>query len=511
MKIRRRSLLAATAASALPTRLYAQASASARPRILSGVQSGDFTNDGAIVWSRSDREARMIVEYATSESFTKSVRIEGPLAQAATDYTSRVRLKNILQGQTVFYRISYQSLSDPTLVSAPVTGRFRTPPADNRDVSFVWSADTAGQGFGINPDLGGMTIYETMRKLEPDFFVHSGDTIYADNPLQPEVKLRDGTIWKNIVTEAKSKAAETMDEFRGNYRYNLLDDNLKRFNAEVPMLAQWDDHEVVDNWHNEKSLADDPRYKEKRILELIDRANRAFREYMPIEGGLNDATELFERFPYGRHLDVFRIDMRAFRNPNGPNRETTLQPILGDVQLGWLKKALKASRATWKIIAADMPLGLVVYDDWRTKTGSEAVANADDGPPLGRELEIADLLAFIKRENIRNVAWITGDVHYAATHYYDSEKAAFKNFTPFYEFVAGPLCAGGFGPNALDGTFGPQVRFQKVPPAGTFNVAPSQGSCNFGHVKIDGRSGVMTVTHRDAQGAVMHTTELTPA
>ena len=158
-----------------------------------------------------------------------------------------------------------------------------------------------------------------------------------------------------------------------------------------------------------------------------------------------------------------------------------------------------------------MPLGLVVYDDWRTKTGSEAVANADDGPPLGRELEIADLLAFIKRENIRNVAWITGDVHYAATHYYDSEKAAFKNFTPFYEFVAGPLCAGGFGPNALDGTFGPEVKFQKVPPAGTFNVAPSQGSCNFGHVKIDGRSGVMTVTHRDAQGAVMHTTELTPA
>lgn len=54
-KLRRRSLLAATAVSALPTRIYAQVSASARPRILSGVQSGDFTNDGAIVWSRSDR------------------------------------------------------------------------------------------------------------------------------------------------------------------------------------------------------------------------------------------------------------------------------------------------------------------------------------------------------------------------------------------------------------------------------------------------------------------------
>lgn len=509
--MKRRSLLVGAAATALPTRIHAQVSASARPRILSGVQTGDFTSDGAIVWSRADRDSRMIVDYATTESFANARRIEGPMAQAATDYTAHVRLKGIAPGQTVFYRVSFANLGDPSAVSAPVIGRFRTPPADDRDVSFVWSADTVGQGFGINPDLGGMTIYETMRKLEPDFFVHSGDTIYADNPLQAEMKLRDGSIWKNIVTEAKSKVAETLDEFRGNYRYNFLDDNLRQFNAEVPMLAQWDDHEVVDNWHIEKSLADDPRYKEKRIVELIARANRAFREYMPIEGGLNDASELFERFPYGRHLDVFRIDMRAFRNANGPNRETTLVPFLGDVQVDWLKKALKSSRATWKIIAADMPLGLVVYDDWRTKSGSEAVANADDGVPLGRELEIAGLLAFIKRENIKNVAWITGDVHYAATHHYDPARAAFKDFTPFYEFVAGPLCAGGFGPNALDGTFGPEVKFQKTPPAGVFNVAPSQGSCNFGHVKIDGRSGVMTVTHRDAQGAVMHTTELTPA
>jgi alkaline phosphatase D len=512
-RLRRRALLAGTgaAATAIPSRIFAQTSAAARPRQLQGVQAGDFQTDGAIVWSRSDREARMIVEYATTESFAKAVRIEGPLAQRATDYTTSLRIRNILAGQTVFYRVSYVSLDDTTLASAPVTGRFKTPPSGNRDVSFVWSADTVGQGFGINPDLGGMTIYDAMRRLEPDFFVHSGDTIYADNPLQAEMKLRDGTVWRNIVTDAKSKVAETLDEFRGNYRYNFLDDHLRKFNAEVPMLAQWDDHEVIDNWHAEKSLADDPRYKEKNILELIARANRAFREYMPIEGGLNGAAELFERFPYGPRLEIFRVDMRSFRSANGPNRRTTLEPFLGGVQVEWLKKALKASRATWKVIAAGMPLGVVVYDDWRKKSGSEAVANADDGAPLGRELEIAALLSFIKREDIRNVVWITGDVHYAATHYYDPAKATFTNFTPFHEFVAGPLCAGGFGPNALDGTFGPQVKFQKTPPAGTFNLAPSQGSCNFGHVKIDGRTGTMTVTHRDIAGTAIHATELSPA
>ena len=473
--------------------------------MLQGVQSGDFFADGAIVWSRADRPARMVVEYATTENFAHARRIEGPMAQPAGDFTTHVRLTGVAPGQTVFYRVSYAALDDPSAVSVPVVGRFRTPPADDRDVSFVWSADTAGQGFGINRDLGGMTIYETMRRLQPDFFVHSGDTIYADNPLQPEVKLKDGTVWTNIVTEAKSKVAETMDEFRGNFRYNLLDDNLRRFNADVPMLAQWDDHEVVDNWYFGKRLDGDERYREKDVTVLAERAARAFREYMPVGGG----PDFFGRFGYGPRLDVFRIDMRSFRNANGPNREVTATPILGDVQVTWLKQALKGSRATWKVIAADMPLGLVVYDDWRTKSGSEAVANADDGPPLGRELEIAGLLSFIRRESIRNVVWITGDVHYAAVHYYDPAKAAFQDFTPFHEFVAGPLCAGGFGPNALDGTFGPQVLFQKTPPPGVFNLAPSQGSCNFGHVKIDGRTGTMTVTHRDAHGAVMHTTELT--
>ena len=60
-----------------------------------------------------------------------------------------------------------------------------------------------------------------MRQLEPDLFVHCGDTIYADNPLVAELTLDDGTVWRNLVTPAKSKVAETLDEYRGNYLYNL--------------------------------------------------------------------------------------------------------------------------------------------------------------------------------------------------------------------------------------------------------------------------------------------------
>ncbi|WP_295145490.1 alkaline phosphatase D family protein [uncultured Reyranella sp.] len=510
---RRRALQGAGALAALPSRVFARTAAAARPRLMQGVQSGDVGGDGATLWSRADRPARMIVEYATTEGFTDARRIEGPLALEPTGFTSRLRLADLPPGQTIFYRIAYADPAVTSVTSDWLQGRFRTPARVPADLSFVWSADTVGQGWGINPDIGGMTIYETMRSLAPDFFVHCGDTIYADDPLFSEKRLPDGRIWKNLTTEAKSKVAETLADFRGNHLYNFLDANLRRFNAEVPMIALWDDHDVVDNWYREKRLDTDPRYREKDVGLLARYAERAFREFMPLSDGLDGPMRLYRKFSFGPPLDLFRLDMRSFRAPNGPNRQEVARKdtaFLGLEQVDWLKQALKSSTATWKIIAADMPLGLVVYDDWRRKSGFEAVANADDGPPRGRELEIAGLLSFIKRENISNVHWITADVHYPATHRYDPARAAFQDFTPFYEFVSGPLCAGGFGPNALDGTFGPEVVFQKVPPPGRFDLSPLEGSCHFGHVRIDGKSGVMTVSHRDAGGNVIHSLELVP-
>ena len=44
-----------------------------RPRITHGIQSGDISIDGGIVWARADRAARMIVEVSTTESFREIV------------------------------------------------------------------------------------------------------------------------------------------------------------------------------------------------------------------------------------------------------------------------------------------------------------------------------------------------------------------------------------------------------------------------------------------------------
>jgi alkaline phosphatase D len=503
------------------TRGRAQApAASGRVTAPQGTQVGDITGDRAILWSRADREAKMLVELSTSESFARSWTVQGPAALEDTDFTARLDLQGLPPGQRVFYRVRFLDLGDLRSESEPVTGSFATPPGGRGAVRFVWSADTVGQGWGINPDFGGMRIYETMRQVEPQFFIHSGDTIYADGPVYAEARNQDGSTWlgpdgkpwRNLVIEEKQKVAESLREFRAAYAYNLMDENLRRFNAQVPMFPQWDDHEVLNNWYWEKLLSGDKRYTEKRVSVLASRASRAFHDYMPIRQDPFERDRVYNSCRWGPSLEVFRLDMRSYRAANGDNLQPQQGPetrFLGREQIRWLKQALLASDATWKVIAADMPIGVLVFDNFVERRGSEAVAQGN-GPALGRELEIAELFTFIHRNGIRNTVWLTADLHYTAAHRYDPNRARYQDFAPFWEFVSGPLNAGTFGPNELDDTFGPEAVFVKAPEAGQVNLPPSAGMQFFGQVDIDGTSEVMTVRLKDIAGATLFTQELVP-
>ena len=491
----------------------------ARPSAAFGVTAGDVDRDRAIIWGRTDRAARMIVEYSTKGSLNQDVVrvVEQPAAIEATDFTARVDLGGLPPGQRIFYRVTFQSLEDLRVMSEPMTGAFNTPArvgapggADARDVTIAWTADTVGQGWGINPEMGGMKLYDAMRRAEPDLFIHCGDTIYADQPVLPEVKLDDGRIWKNLVTPEKSKVAETLDDFRGCHRYNLLDEHVRRFNASVSQFMIWDDHEVLDNWYPTEVLAAAARHQEKSVALLAARAKRAFLEYTPIRVDPTDPERIYRAIRFGPLVDVFGFDMRSYRGANSENRQPTLTPdsaILGSAQVSWLKRRLLSSTATWKVIASDMPLGLVVADG---PAAYEAVANKDDGPPLGREREIAELLTFIRDRRIRNVVFITGDVHYSAAHHYDPSRAAYTEFDPFWEFVAGPAHAGTFGPGQLDRTFGPEVRFVGIPKGMKPNRPPSEGFQFFGTLRADARTKALTARIHNADGTVLFTVDLPP-
>ena len=470
-----------------------------RPGITHGIQSGDISRDGGIVWARADRPARMIVEAATTESFRDIIRVVSADALPDSDFTAKVLLDRLPVGQDIFYRVRFHDIGEPMIAGEAQVGRFRMAPNHKRDVSFVWSGDTAG-GWGIDESRGGMRTYATMLANRPDFFVHCGDNIYAECPLGPEQKLPNGEVWRNLVTEEKSRVAETLADYRGNYKYNLLDRNLRAFNADVPTFAQWDDHEVTNDWWPGMPL----RVGGADITALAARGSRAFHEFTPTRQIAAERGRIYRKIGYGPLLDVFLLDMRSYRGPNGDGRQEAYGPpahFLGPAQVAWLKRELAASRATWKVISADLPIGVVSYD----------AAAQGDGPPLGRELEIAGLLSFIKHAGVRNTVWITADMHYTAAHYYDPNRAVFQDFEPFWEFMSGPIHAGTGGPGLLDNTFGPRAVYQNAcSKEQGDDLAPCFGLQFFGHVAIDGASEVMTVTLKDVADRALWSIELAP-
>ena len=502
-----------------------------------GIATGDVTTDSAVLWSRASGPGRLSARLQAVDSAGEILRgrygfsrtIQGPLATEASDFTAKIHAKGLPAGTRFALELNFE---DENGLGDSVKGTFTTAPdssgnggpedprgggrPSSASQSFVWTGDTAGQGWGINEEIGGMRGYQAMHATRPDFFIHSGDTIYADGPIAATVTEKDGQVWRNIVTEEVSKVAETLTEYRGRHRYNSLDVNMRSMFAEVPVIAQWDDHETHNNWYPGQIL-DDSRYTERNVNVLAARGRQAWQENMPIadsaalwrpgtfDAGQYQPARIYRKIARGPQLDIFCLDMRTYKSPNTDGKEPYATNILGQEQVDWLIKEVRQSKATWKVIAADLPLGIIVPDG---PVNQESLSNRDNGAPLGRELEIAGVLSAFKRYGVKNTVWLTADVHYCAAHNYSPERASFTDFDPFWEFVAGPINAGSFGPNDMDGTFGPEVVFSK---AGRFpGESPRDGENQyFGHVDL-AVDGTFTASLRNANGAVLFSKTLTP-
>lgn len=495
MVSRRKFLGTALASSAFACAARGPVVFRSRPQLTHGVQAGDVGGGRATIWARGSEAGWLEVEWDTTDRFAAARRVERAAVVGSSDFAATVQLSGLPDEQMVWYRARLVREAGHG-ESEWTVGRLATPSA--KSVRFAWCGDTCGQGFGINDEWGGMLAYKAMRAAAPAFYIHCGDMMYADNLILPELALADGKVWKNRSNPRVAKVADELDDFRARYAYTLEDEHARALAAEVPIIATWDDHETRNNWYPGQVL-DDPRYvREKRASQLAAWARRAAFEWVPIERAANGGApaKFFRVIPYGPLLDVFVLDLRAFRSANDGNRGAR-RAMLGAAQQRWFIEAMARSQAVWKVVVCSQPLGLVVTDGAEAQEGWANGASAGTSAALGRELELAETLAELQRRSVKDAIWVTADVHYSASHHYDPARGAGTSFTPFWELVAGPIHAGAFGASELDATFGPEVKWQKAIVGGGMG-APWDGYATFGTVELTRDGAVMA--HHGVEG-----------
>lgn len=106
--------------------------------------------------------------------------------------------------------------------------------------------------------------------------------------------------------------------------------------------------------------------------------------------------------------------------------------------------------------------------------------------------------------------WVTADVHYAHAIRYTPDRARFTDFDPFWEFGAGPINAGTFGPNEMDLTFGPETKFIGIPSDMKQNRSPFDSLQFYGIGRIDGDTRVLTMSLHDVEGKRLYAVDLEP-
>lgn len=222
--------------------------------ITHGVASGDVTAHSAIVWARASGPAQMHVEYDTDLRFGRPKRATPVEATGETDLTAQVRLHGLKPDTRYFYQVWF---TGPEGSSESQVGTFQAAPAPgvNRPVSFVFGGDLGGQRYCRRVGVG-YAIFAAMEALAPDFFVANGDMIYGDGDCPEDGPDGPGG-WQNIPGDFPSVSdpavnwtdIETVRAlYWRHWRYNRADPHVQSFFRSVPMYAQWDDHEVINDF-----------------------------------------------------------------------------------------------------------------------------------------------------------------------------------------------------------------------------------------------------------------------
>jgi alkaline phosphatase D len=304
---------------------------------------GDVTSNGALVWLRAEPNSQVSLHYSQDPRLAQFFSVGPYPVEKEADYTAVIPLEKLEPATTYYYRAAVANKQ------AGYVARFTTAPKsdDTAKVSFCFSGDT-------RESYQPFTAMNAVRAQQPDFFLHLGDTIYAD---------RGGNAYQ-------------LSHFWSKYRANREDVASQLCFSETCTYVVWDDHEITDNY-----LPDNP---------FAPIGRRAFLDYWPIRRDPNEPERIYRSFRWGKALDLFILDTRQYRDRSN-------RTMLGKAQKEWLFDALARSRAIFKFIGTSVPMAGGGADRW-------------DGYPAER----AELLRYIKEKGIPGVVFLSADLHCAA-------------------------------------------------------------------------------------------------
>jgi alkaline phosphatase D len=464
-----------------------------------GVASGDVTTTSAVLWSRASGASRLHVEAASDPDFRRDVVDGSTEVSDATDFTGQVTLRGLEPDTRYWYRaqaVGRARAED----SDTIVGNFKTAPTpgQSRIVSFIVGADVGGQQFCRNVAQGGYAIFARMEALAPDFYISNGDAIYADGDCPADGPDGPGG-WQNIpgdfpnvgdVSVNWTNTAQVRDVFERHYRYNRADPFLQSFLRSTSMIAQWDDHEVINDFGAPWSYWNSANITRPGYPNLVAEGLRAFFAYSPIDRRGDEPNRIYRSLRWGRDAEVFVLDARSYRDRNDlPDTAANDKQMLGRQQIDWLIDGLRRSSAAWKIVSSDVPISITTGS---VQFGRDAWANLD-AEPSGFERELLRLLARLDEADVENVVFVTTDVHFAQTIIYNFDANGDGDRLLLRELVSGPLNAVLSAPRPLD------------PAANPTAVYGEGGIFNFSHVRIEAEADGqvrLLATVRGPDGAV---------
>jgi alkaline phosphatase D len=461
------------------------------PIFLAPIAFGEIATDGAVAWARASRPSFLHLSLDGASDHDRSFVAE---ATEAADFTVRIELEGLHDRTQTFHAWLSASAAPETAPADAMTGTLSLAPP---------STDAAAVTFGFGGDIGGQDVCRDAERGWPivseaahaglDFFVALGDVVYEDDICT------DRGRYGNAQIAGDFPAAFSLDEFRAHYRYAEADAGFSALRARS--YAVWDDHETT----NDVGPEHDRRRGSEHLLPL---GRRAFVEHSPVPSRwLTDASApLYRSARWGRHLEVFMLDTRSYRDANTATDDPHApKTMLGATQRAWLRDGLVHSDATWRVIVSSVPIGIPTAfqrgaeDSW-----------ADGGSGRGFERELGGLFGELHEAGVRNLVFITTDVHFATTIRY--RPFPFDPDWTVHELVTGPMGAGMFPTDALDETFHPERLFFHAPSGGDTSLGFDEALryFNWGRIAVS-ESGHLHYEVRSFGDTALYTLDLDPS